>query len=156
MIKTGAIIGYSACIAGKDLKGNLYPLISAGTVKLEKNVQIGSYSCVTKGLFPYEEARVGEYSLIGYAVDLSHNDVIGKNVIILDQSQVCGNVVVEDNVHISPQAIVSNRLKLEERSDIAIGSVVVNNVKKGVKVAGNFAIEHSKFLLWHRNKMRIK
>lgn len=156
VIMSGAIIGYSACLAGRDLNGNLYPLLSGGTVRLEKNVQVGSYSCISKGLFPYEEARVGEYSLVGFSVDLSHNDLIGRNVIVLDQSQVCGNVVADDEVHISPQVIISNRLHLEEKADIAIGSVVVNNIKKGMKVAGNYAIEHSKFLLWHRKKLKNK
>lgn len=156
VIMVGAIIGYSACLAGRDLNNNLYPLLSGGTVKLENNVQIGSYSCVSRGLFPYEEARVGAYSLIGFSVDLSHNDVIGKNVIVLDQSQICGNVVAGDDVHISPQAIISNRLYLEEKADVAIGAVVVSNIKKGVKVAGNYAIEHSKFLMWHRKKLKNK
>lgn len=156
VIRAGAIIGYSACLAGRDLNGNLYPLISAGTVMLENNVQVGSYASVSKGLFPYEETKIGAYSLIGYVADISHNNIVGKNTIVLDQSQLCGNVMVGDDVRIAPKAIVSNRLKIEEKAEVALGAVVVNNVKKGVKVAGNFAIEHSKFLLWHRNKMRTK
>lgn len=156
VIMSGAIIGSSACLVGKDMEGNLMPLISAGKVKIGNNVQIGSYSTVSRGLFPYETSEIGDYSLIGFAVDLSHNSHIGKNVIVLDQSQVCGNTIIEDNVHISPQAIISNRLRIKEKADIAIGSVVVNNVKKGLKVAGNFAVENSKFLLWHKNKLRVK
>ena len=61
-----------------------------------------------------------------------------------------------DDVHIAPHAIVSNRLKIEKFADVSIGSVVVSNIKKGIRVAGNYAIESSKFLLWHRNKMRTK
>ena len=155
-IMSGAIIGYDACLAGKDMCGNLMPLISAGGVRIGKNVQIGSYACVSKGLFPYEITEIEDYSLVGYAVDLSHNSHIGKNTIVLDQSQVCGNTNIEDDVHVSPQCIISNRLRVGERADIAIGSVVVNNVKKGIRVAGNYAIENSKFLLWHRKKLRVK
>lgn len=156
VIMAGAVIGYTACLHGKDRDGNLMPLISAGKTRIGNYVRIGSYSVVSKGLFPYEMTEVGDYSLVGFAVDLSHNVRLGKNVTILDQSQVCGNTVIEDNAHLSPQAIVSNRLTIEEYADIAIGSVVVNNIKKGMRVAGNYAIEHSKFLLWHRNKLRIK
>jgi len=156
VIMVGAYIGYGACLAGRDADGNLLPLVSAGSVKLGHNVQIGPYSSVAKGLFPYEQAEVGDYSLVGFAADLSHNDKVGKNTIILDQSQICGNTTLEDNVHIAPQAIVSNRLKVESKADVAIGSVVVSNIKKGVRVAGNYAIENSKFLLWHRKKMGTK
>jgi UDP-3-O-[3-hydroxymyristoyl] glucosamine N-acyltransferase len=152
----GAIIGYDACLAGKDRNGNQFPLMSVGRVKIGNDVRIGSYSVVSRGLFPFEATTVGDFSILGYGVDLSHNVCIGKNVIILDQSQVCGNAIVKDNVHISPQVVVSNRLKLEERVTVSIGSVVVNDVKKGLTVAGNYAIEKTKFLLWHRNKLRIK
>lgn len=156
VVMAGAVIGSSACLAGRDGEGNLMPLISAGKVRIGNKVQIGGYSTVSKGLFPYETTEIGEYSLIGFAVDLSHNAHIGKNVMILDQSQVCGNTVIKDNVHIAPQAIVSNRLSIEEEADVAIGAVVVNNVKRGLRVAGNYAVENSKFLLWHRKKLQVK
>lgn len=156
VIMAGAYIGYSACLAGRDMSGNLLPLKSAGEVKIGNNVQIGSYAVVSKGLFPFECAEIGDYSLVGYAVDLSHNDRIGKNVIVLDQSQVCGNTVLEDNVHISPHAIVSNRLNIGTKVHVAIGAVVVNSIKAGMRVAGNYAIENSKFLLWHRKKLSTK
>ncbi len=155
-IMVGAIIGYDACLMGRDLDGNFMPLISAGRVKIGNYVQIGSYSAVSKGLFPYEVASIGDHSMVGFGVDLSHNDRIGSNVVVLDQSQVCGNVTVEDNAHLSPQVIISNRLTVEEKADVAIGSVVVTRVKKGSRVAGNYAIDNDKFLLWHRYKMRTK
>lgn len=94
--------------------------------------------------------------MIGYSVELSHNVQIGDNAIILDQVQVCGNSTVEDGAHIAPYAIVANRLHVGAGADVAIGSVAVNNVKRGIRVAGNYAIENSKFLLWHREKMKIK
>lgn len=156
VIMAGSVIGNSACLAGRDREGNLMPLVSAGKVRIGNKAQIGGYSSVSKGLFPYEITEIGEYSLIGFAVDLSHNTHIGKNVMILDQSQVCGNTIIKDNVHIAPQAIVSNRLSIEEEADVAIGAVVVSNVKRGLRVAGNYAIENSKFLIWHRKKLKIK
>lgn len=156
IIMIGAYIGYNACLAGRDMEGNQLPLMSAGTVKIGNSVQIGAYSVVSRGLFPFECTTVDDFALVGYSVDLSHNCRIGKNSIILDQSQICGNTVLEEGVHIAPQAIVSNRLNIGERADIAIGSVVVSNVKKGMRMAGNYAIENSKFLLWHRKKLNSK
>lgn len=156
VIMAGAIIGNSSCLAGRDREGNLMPLISTGKVRIGNKVQIGSYTGINRGLFPYETTEIGEYTLISHSVNLGHNVHVGRNAIILDQSQVCGNTVVKDNVHIAPRAIVSNRLKIEEEADVAIGAVVVNNIKRGLRVAGNYAIENSKFLLWHRQKLRAK
>lgn len=156
VIRAGAIIGSDACLVGRDLNGNLMPLISAGKVIFGKNVVAGYYSFFSKGMFPYEAATVGDYSIVGYNVDISHNVRLAPNVLVLDQSQVCGNSVVDDNVRIAPQAIVSNRLHIEPGVEITIGSVVVNGIKKGLKVAGNFAIEHSKFVQWHLKKLRSK
>ncbi len=156
VIRAGAIIGSDACLVGRDLNGNLMPLVSAGKVVFGKNVMAGYYSFFSKGMYPYEAATVGDYSIVGYNVDISHNVRLASNVLVLDQSQVCGNCVVDESVRIAPQAIVSNRLHIEPNVEITIGSVVVNGIKKGLKVAGNFAIEHSKFMQWHLKKLRSK
>ena len=156
LIMPGAILGYSACLAGRDLQGNLMPLLSAGQVQIDSYVQIGAYAAIAKGLFPFEITRIGLHSMIGFAADVGHNDQVGNNVIVLDQSQICGNTILEENVRIAPQAVVSNRLRVGEGADISIGSVVVNHIKKGMRVAGNYAIDSAKFLLWHREKMKMK
>lgn len=156
VIRAGTIIGNEACLAGRDLNGNLMPLVSAGKVVFGKNVMAGYYSFFSKGMYPYEATTFGDFSIVGYNVDISHNVRFASNVLVLDQSQVCGNCVVDENVRIAPQAIVSNRLHIEPNVEITIGSVVVNGIKKGLKVAGNFAIEHSKFMQWHLKKLRSK
>lgn len=154
-IMAGTIVGYDACLACRDQEGNYMPLLSAGRVKIGNNVWIGSYSVISKGLFPYETTNIGDYTQIGFCVDISHNVTIGKNVLIIDKSQVYGNTVIEDNVRLSPQTVISNRLRIGEGADVAIGSVVVGNVKKGKRVAGNYAIDNDKFLLWHHKKLRV-
>lgn len=156
IIMAGAILGQGACLAGRDPEGNLYPLLSAGSVRVGRSVHVGSYSGINKGMFPYEETRIGARSLIGFAADISHNNSVGENVLVLDQCQLCGNVVTGNGAKVAPHSVVSNRLTLGAGAVASIGAVVVNNVGDGVKVAGNFAIEDSKFLLWHRNKLRTK
>ena len=150
------MIGNEACLAGRDLNGNLMYLESAGKVVAGKHVVIGYYSLISKGMFPYEITAVGDYSIIGYNVDISHNSKLAVNTLVLDQSQVCGNCSIDENVRIAPQAIVSNRLHISNNADVSIGSVVTSNIKEGVKVAGNFAIEQSSFMKWHLKKLREK
>ncbi len=155
-IMVGAVIGAGACLSGKAPDGVRIPQCSAGQTCIGPHVYIWPYTSVNRALFPFESTTIGEHSMIGYAVEISHNSQIGKNAVILDQSQICGNTIVKDGVHIAPHSVVSNRLTVEEGADVAIGSVVVNNVKRGIRVAGNYAIENSKFLLWHRKKMKMK
>lgn len=155
-IMVGAVIGAGACLSGEAPDGARISQSSVGRTHIGACVQIWPYACISRALFPFESTTVGAHSMIGCSVDISHNSHIGKNAVILDQSQICGNTIVKDGVRIAPHSIVSNRLMVEEGAEIAIGSVVVNNVKKGMRVAGNYAIENSKFLLWHREKMKMK
>lgn len=56
----------------------------------------------------------------------------------------------------NPKSVVSNQVKIGDDVMIGIGSVVVNNLKNGSNVSGNYAIDHRKFLLWHRKKLAEK
>lgn len=155
-IMVGAVIGAGACLFGKAPDGVRIPQFSVGGTHIGACVQIWPYACINRALFPFENTTIGAHAMIGYSVELSHNVQIGDNAVILDQAQICGNSIVETDAHIAPHAIVSNRLHVGTGTDVAIGSVVVNNVKNGMRVAGNYAIENSKFLLWHRKKMKMK
>lgn len=156
VIRSGAIIGGSNQVLFQDEKGELYKVVQSGRTELASYIEVGYHALIARGVFPYEITKIGDRTYIDYGVAIDHNCRIGKNVKVLAQSQVCGNTDVGDGVTISPGAVISNRLKIGDDSSVTIGSVVVNNVKKGVKVAGNFAIEHNKFLLWHRRKLQNK
>lgn len=155
VVRAGAIIGADSLLAGTDGEGNLLRLRSAGKVYIGNKTEIGLRSFVGRGMFPYESTAIGDHTLIGHAVEVEHNVQVGKNCLITGQVQICGNTVIEDNVHIAPQAVIKNRLIIGKGATIEIGAVVVNNVRSGLMVAGNFAIEHKKFLLWHKNKLRV-
>lgn len=155
VIKAGAIIGDSTCLSGMSPDGVRLSLRSVGGTHIREYAQIWPHAYIGRGMFPFENTTIGAHAMIGYSVELSHNVQIGDNAIILDQAQVCGNSTVEAGAHIAPHAIVANRLHVGAGADVAIGSVVVSNVKKGIRVAGNYAIENSKFLLWHLKKLKI-
>lgn len=154
IISTGAVIGVDNINVSTNEQGEQFLVSQIGRVRIGNNVKIGCYSCIGRGMFPYEETVIDDNTCIDCNVVIAHNSQIGKNVVIFAQAQICGNAVIEDRVRVSPCAVVSNRLTIKQNAKIEIGAVVVNNVKKGMKVAGNFAIEHSKFLLWHRKKLR--
>ena len=155
-ICTGAIIGGENQIITKDINGNLFLVRQLGRCRISENAVIGYNSLIARGTFPYDETTIGEYTMVETGVEISHNSKIGKNCIITGQCQVCGNSVVGDNSRINPKSVISNQTVLGEDVTVDIGSVVVNNLKDHARVAGNFAIDHFKFLLWHRKKLTGK
>ncbi len=155
-IFTGAVLGGENYIVSRDNASNQFLVKQIGGLKIGKGCSIGHHSFIAKGSFSYDYTVIGDYTLIDSNVEISHNSVIGKNCIILAQSQVCGNCEIGDNVRISPQSIISNRNKISNEAVIGVGSVVVNNVRQGQHVSGNYAIDHDKFLMWHRRKIRAK
>lgn len=153
-IGAGSKVGNPSHIIVKDQEGNNILVKQVGGVRICDNASIGCNCTIARGSFPYEYTRIGEYTKIENGVEISHNSKIGKNCIITGQSHVCGNSILEDGVRISPKAVVSNRIHIAKNATIDIGSVVVSNIKSDERVSGNFAIEHKKFLLWHRKKLK--
>ncbi|MBQ9765480.1 MAG: hypothetical protein IJW18_04720 [Lachnospiraceae bacterium] len=154
VLRAGVVIGgsnYSVC---HHADGKLFLVKQIGNVEIGNDVEISYHAVIGCGMFPYNVTTVKSYSCIDTGALIAHNSTIGHNTMVMAQSQVSGSTVIGNGVRISPQAIVSNCLEVGDDVTVTIGSTVVNNVKKGQKVSGNFAIEHSKFLAWHRKKLR--
>lgn len=156
VVRSGAIIGGANQIVCHDENGDLFLVAQIGNVKIGNDNEIAYHALVACGMFPYEVTSIGDHCCIDTDVVIAHNCQINNNVMVLAQAQVCGSTTIGENVRVSPHAIVSNCLSVASDVTVSIGSVVVNNVKKGLKVSGNFAIEHGKFLMWHRKKNRQK
>lgn len=156
IIHSGAVIGGTNYIVSHYEDGTLFMVKQSGNVKIENNIEIGYYSLIACGMFPYETTIVHSNTCIDMGAMVSHNCEIGNNSMVLSYAQVCGCTKIGNNVRINPHGIVSNGLHIEDDVTISLGSVVVNNIKKGLKVSGNFAVEHNKFLLWHLKKLKAK
>lgn len=154
IIHTGAVIGGTNYIVSHYEDGRLFMVKQCGNVKVENNIEIGYYSLIACGMFPYETTIVHSNTCIDTGAMVSHNCEIGNNSMVLSYAQVCGSTKIGNNVRINPHGIVSNGLHIEDDVTVSLGAVVVNSVKKGLKVSGNFAIEHNKFLLWHLKKIK--
>jgi UDP-3-O-[3-hydroxymyristoyl] glucosamine N-acyltransferase len=153
-LRAGSVIGGSNHIVCHKEDGTLFLVKQSGRVEIKNNIEIGYHAVVARGMFPYETTTINDNCCVDMDVLVAHNCQIGKNTMLLAQSQVCGSTKVGEDVRISPQAIVSNCLNVGDNATVALGAVAVNNIKKNEKVSGNFAIEHSKFLKWHIKKLR--
>jgi UDP-3-O-[3-hydroxymyristoyl] glucosamine N-acyltransferase len=122
-----------------------------GGVVISDNVEIGANTCVDRGTMG--NTFIGEGTKISNLCQIAHNTNIGRNCLIAGKAQIGGGSVVGDGAYIGPSAIISNKIKIGKNCDVKIGSVVISNIKDGLSVSGNFAMEHKKNI---RNQARLK
>lgn len=135
------IEGFEYKRSGRDL----VHVAHAGGVMIRRGVEIFGNSVIQKALFRgYTE--IGEDSKINNLVHIGHNTRIGQRCLIGQRSSLAGSCRVGDDVWIGPGVSVANGITIEDRAYVSIGSVVTQNVKRGQKVTGNFAIDHERFL----------
>ena len=143
-IKSGCVIG-SEGFEITEINNKKSLTKHAGGVLIKNGVSILENSVVCKSLFN-EFVVVGENTIIGSSVYISHNVRIGKNCIIAPSAHVGGSTDLGDDVWIGPSATISNQIRIGNNAFISIGSTVVEDVDPYQKVTGNFAMKHKHFL----------
>lgn len=138
-------IGIEGTQVIKDEFGRNIRVHHAGGVLIKEGTFIGANTVIVKSLFK-EKTEIGENCSIGNLVNVGHNCKIGNNVLLLANSVVCGSTTIGDGARISPGSFIASSKVIGADSFITLGSVVSQNVSKGERVSGNFAIPHQKFL----------
>ena len=112
-------------------------VIISSNATLGKSLTIGANSTI------YGNIRIGDGSFIGPSVTVSHDTMLGKFNLISVGSVIGARVVIEDEVFVGSGSVLTpKRLNLEsklivgKKSIIGAGSVVIENIKAGNKVAG--------------------
>lgn len=133
VIKSGTVIGEEGY--GYSVKGNeVVHIPHFGNVILEDEVEIGSNCSIDSGTMG--STFIGKRSKIDNLCHIAHNAKIGKNVMIVAGSIICGSVHVNDGVYIAPGAIIRNQIEIGGKSIIGMGSVVLNDTQRAKVLAG--------------------
>jgi acyl-[acyl carrier protein]--UDP-N-acetylglucosamine O-acyltransferase len=153
VIRAGAIIGDSEIqvVNGPNNK-NVFVKVSGG-VEIGRNCEIGYYTVVQRGMLATGKTRIGNNVAIGSKVDISHDVIVGDYVDIRDDSFVAGHTRIGESTHIAPRCTLSGAIKIGSNVNVTIGSNVVNDLADNSTVAGNWAIDKEKYVLW--NTMRL-
>lgn len=133
-IGAGSVIGGTAYGPWRRRDGTVMRFPQIGKVVIEDNVQIFSNVVIDRGALG--ETRIGEGSLIGDQVNVSHNVKIGKHCIIITNAVIAGSVTIGDKTWIGVNASILEAVKIGSDCVIGIGSVVLRDVKDGEKVHG--------------------
>ncbi len=156
IVRAGAIIGMDNVLDTRDDKGDLFHVDSAGRVVIGDNCVIGHYVTVARGWMSGEYTEIGNHVFLGSKVLIAHNVILGDNCDIKDNTQIAGYTVVGENTRVAPQCVISNKLNIGKNVNVIIGSTVTDNLPDGSEVAGNFAIDKKKFLMWQFRKLSVE
>ncbi len=126
VVKSNTVIGeegygYSKC------GGHIVHVPHFGHVVIEDGVEIGSNCSIDRGTM--ENTVIGEGSKIDNLCHIAHNVQIGKNVMIVAHSVICGSVCVKDNAYIAPGGMIKNQVEIGENCLVGMGSVVLDNTQ---------------------------
>lgn len=145
IIHPGAVIGYPGTRFVYADSGERIDIVHVGGVHICKDAHIGANSVIVKSVWP-RPTYIGRNAFIGSLVNVGHNVRVGDDAVILPGAVLGGSCVIGKGAIIGLGAIIRPHAKVGAGARVSMGSVVIQDVPPGVRVTGNFAIEHSRFI----------
>lgn len=144
VIRSGAVIGAEG-FQFADIDGVRRAVPHTGGVRLGPRVEVLSNCVIDRAVFG-AFTEVAEDTKIDALVHIAHNARVGARCLIAGGATIAGSARVGDDVWIGPTACISSEVHVGDGAHVSIGAVVVRDVRPGMQVTGNFAIEHERFL----------
>ena len=126
VVKPGAVIGGDG-LEVRRIDGRRRVVPHVGGVWLEDDVEIGSQTCVDRGLFG-EFTFVGAGSKIDNLVHVAHRVTIGPECTVVACAEVSGSVTLGAGGWLGPNPSVNQQLHLGDFAFIGTGSVVTRSL----------------------------
>lgn len=134
IIHSGAIIGADGF--GYKYRDNQHVKVPhVGNVVIDDNVEIGANTCIDRGALG--STRIGWGSKIDNLVQLGHNNLVGKNVIVCGQCGISGSCTIEDGAILAGSVGVADHVKIGTRAVVMARSGVSQDVEPGAQVWGS-------------------
>lgn len=113
----------------------LEKLPQIGNVIMENNIDIGPNTTVRRGALG--QTIIKEGCKIGALINIGHNCIIGRNVIMTCNNVISGSAIIGDYSYIGVNAMIRNGIKIGSKSLIGMGSVVTKSIPENVIAYGN-------------------
>lgn len=150
IIQSGTILGGDAFYYRK-LNGNFDRLISVGNVVIENNVEIGNNCTIDRGVT--DSTIIGEGSILDNLIQIGHDTIIGKRVLIASLAAIAGCCVIEDEVTVWGQVGMASGNRVGKGA-VLLGKTGVNKDLEGGKTYfGQLAEEFRDYL---RKEVKLK
>ncbi|OWK98358.1 UDP-3-O-(3-hydroxymyristoyl)glucosamine N-acyltransferase [Kaistella haifensis DSM 19056] len=150
IIQSGTVLGGDAFYYRK-LNGNFDRLISVGNVVIENNVEIGNNCTIDRGVT--DSTIIGEGSVLDNLIQIGHDTIIGKKVLIASHAAIAGCCVIEDEVTVWGQVGMASGNRVGKGA-VLLGKTGVNKDLEGGKTYfGQLAEEFREYL---RKEVKLK
>ena len=145
VIRSGVVIGGEGFEVKKNNQNN-FVVAHGGGVILKCGVEIQQNTAIDKGLYPWDNTIIGDYTKVANSVCISHGVKTGKNCMITGGVAIGGRTVIGDNCYIGLSSALKQLLKIGNNANISMGAVVSQNVPENGHVTGNLAIDHERMI----------
>lgn len=134
IIHSGAVIGADGF--GYKFRNNQHIKVPhVGYVEIADQVEIGANTCIDRGALG--ATKIGWGSKIDNLVQLGHNNIVGRNVIICGQSGISGSCTIEDGAILAGSSGVADHVKIGSRAVVMARSGISQDVEAGTQVFGS-------------------
>ncbi|MDX8127378.1 UDP-3-O-(3-hydroxymyristoyl)glucosamine N-acyltransferase [Methylomonas sp. LW13] len=134
IIHAGAVIGADGF--GYKFRDNQHVKVPhVGHVEIADNVEIGANTCIDRGALG--ATKIGWGSKIDNLVQLGHNNIVGRNVIICGQSGISGSCTIEDGAILAGSTGVADHVKIGARAVVMARSGISGDIDPGAQVFGS-------------------
>lgn len=144
------LVGRNGARAGK----RAVPIKQVGTVIIEDDVEIGANSTVDRATLG--ATRIGQGTKIDNLVQVGHNVIIGRDVIIAAQTGLSGSVRIGDGAVLGGQVGVADHICIGAGAQVGAKSGVGSDVPAGSRVAGYPAVPVKQWLRDFFNRRRTQ
>ena len=125
-IKPNATVGGDG-FENAVIRGRRTIVPHAGGVWLSAGVQVGSSTCIDRGLFG-DFSFVGVHTTIDNLVHFAHSAQTGQNCSIVACSEISGGAALGDGVWLGPNVSVNQSLTIGDHCYVGTGAVVTRNL----------------------------
>jgi len=105
-----------------------------GNVVIADNVEIGANTCIDRGALG--STTIGAGSKIDNLVQLGHNNIVGRNVIICGQSGISGSCTIGDGAVLAGSSGVADHVNIGHQAVVMARSGVPGDIAPKMQVFG--------------------
>jgi acetyltransferase-like isoleucine patch superfamily enzyme len=136
-VKVGAntVIGHDGFGYEKDNNGIPIHFPHLGRVIINNNVTIGNLCTIARGTI--RDTVINSDVKIDDHTYIAHNAEVGSNTLLMSGSKINGSVKIGHDCWLGTGAMIKEHVVVGNRVLIGMGSVVINNVKSNLTIAGN-------------------
>ena len=154
VLQSGAVIGGDGFgyITDKTTGKHSF-VLQAGNVVLEDEVEVGSNSCIDRATAG--STVVGAGTKIDNLVHLGHNDVLGKNCLVVAHVGISGSVTAGDNCVFAGQVGTVGHITIGNNCQFAGRTGITHNIPDNSVCAGFPAQPYKEWLKQEANLRKV-